>query len=159
MHPHPSLAAQALPRKPCHERHESFCLPNKKKGGGAPIGAPCIGRTTLADVAACKCSGRGSGPSGDRSPLGAPRRHLPRKSMPWLSPGRASCRRENAGVTRIITSACSGAPRTPVVMPEGTIPGPPGSGVTSPARRNRTRPVSRPSPATPLRWARFDICS
>ena len=31
-------------------------------------------------------------------------------------------------------------------MPAGTMPGPPGSGVTSPARRNRTRPISRLSP-------------
>jgi hypothetical protein len=31
----------------------------------------------------------------------------------------------------------SEAPRAPVIMPAGTMPGPPGSGVTSPARRNR----------------------
>jgi len=30
------------------------------------------------------------------------------------------------------------------------MPGPPGSGVTSPARRNRTRPINRLSPVTPL---------
>src|ERR1700733_12771191 len=41
-------------------------------------------------------------------------------------------------------------------MPAGTMPGPPESEVTSPARRNRTRPVSRLSPATPLTGARFD---
>jgi hypothetical protein len=38
-------------------------------------------------------------------------------------------------------SRLSKAPCTPVVMPEGTMPGPPGSGVTSPARRNRTRSI------------------
>jgi hypothetical protein len=40
-------------------------------------------------------------------------------------------------------SRLSGAPRAPVVMPAGTMPGPPGSGVTSPARRYRTRSVVR----------------
>ena len=40
----------------------------------------------------------------------------------------------------------SEAPRTPVIMPEGTMPGPPGSGVTSPARRNRTRSINWLSP-------------
>ena len=43
-------------------------------------------------------------------------------------------------------SQSSEAPRGPVVMPADSIPGPPGSGVTSPARRNRTRPIDRLSP-------------
>ena len=45
----------------------------------------------------------------------------------------------------------SEAPRTPDIMPVGTMPGPPGSGVTSPARGNRTRSmfkcVSRTRPS------------
>jgi hypothetical protein len=45
-----------------------------------------------------------------------------------------------------LESRLSEAPRTPVVMPEGTMPGPPGSGVTSPARRNRTRSINWLSP-------------
>jgi hypothetical protein len=49
-----------------------------------------------------------------------------------------------------VTSACSArlseAPRAAAVVPPGSMPGPPGSGVTSPTRRNRTRSVSRPSP-------------
>jgi hypothetical protein len=40
----------------------------------------------------------------------------------------------------------SGAPRAPVVVPEGTMPRPPGSEVTNPARRNRARPTDRLSP-------------
>jgi hypothetical protein len=36
-------------------------------------------------------SGCGRASSGTRSPLGAPPRRLPRKLMPWLSPGRVSC--------------------------------------------------------------------
>ena len=43
-------------------------------------------------------------------------------------------------------SRLSGAPRAPVVVPAGPMPGPPGSGVTSPARRNRTRSINRLSP-------------
>ncbi len=39
-------------------------------------------------------------------------------------------------------------------MPAGTMPGPPGSGVTSPTRRNRTRPIAQPSPVDAPRWAR-----
>jgi hypothetical protein len=78
-------------------------------------------------------------------------RCLPRKSMPRLSPGRASREREGTGVTRTIDRAYSDAPRTPVIMPAGRCPEPPGSGVTKPARRNRTRSVSRPSPVTSLR--------
>jgi hypothetical protein len=35
-------------------------------------------------------------------------------------------------------------------MPADSIPGPPGSGVTSPARRNRTRPINRLPPVTSL---------
>ncbi len=50
------------------------------------------------------------------------------------------------GVTFAFGSRLSGAPRAPVVVPAGTMPGPPGSGVTSPARRNRTRPIQRLSP-------------
>src|ERR1700689_1188391 len=63
--------------------------------------------------------------------------------MPRLSPGRASCEREDAGVTHTIERTHSDAPRAPVIVPAGSMPGPPGSGVTSPARRNRTRSVSR----------------
>jgi hypothetical protein len=46
-------------------------------------------------------------------------------------------------------SRLSGAPRTPVVVPQGTMPEP-GNGVTSPARRNRTRSINRPSPVASL---------
>jgi len=70
--------------------------------------------------------------------------------MPRLSPGRASCEREDAGVTHTIERTHSDAPRAPVIMPAGSMPRPPGSGVTKPARRNRTRPISRLSPVTSL---------
>jgi hypothetical protein len=50
-----------------------------------------------------------------------------------------------AGITRSPLSQSSEAPRRPVIMPADAMPGPPGSGVTSPARRNRTRSTSRMS--------------
>ncbi len=50
------------------------------------------------------------------------------------------------GVTFAFGSRLSGAPRAPVIVPAGTMPGPPEGGVTSPARRNRTRPIQRLSP-------------
>ena len=44
-------------------------------------------------------------------------------------------------------SICSARPPcTPVLMPAGSLPKPPGSGVTSPARRNRTRSINWQSP-------------
>jgi len=59
----------------------------RTKGGRAPTGAWSRGRI----------SGCGSGLSAARSPLGAPPRRLPRKSMPWLSPGRVSWDLRRAG--------------------------------------------------------------
>ena len=79
MHLHPSFAT-LFPSKP-------FQAP-PTKGGGAPTDAPSIGRI----------SGCGSGLIGDRSPFGAPPRRLPRKLMPWLSPGRVSWDVRAAGV-------------------------------------------------------------
>src|SRR5580658_7003949 len=46
--------------------------------------------------------------------------------MPRLSPGRASCEREDAGVTRTIERTHSEAPRAPVIVPAGSMPRPPG---------------------------------
>jgi hypothetical protein len=43
-------------------------------------------------------------------------------------------------------SRLSQAPGTPTLVSRGSIPGPPGSRVTSPARRNRSHPISRLSP-------------
>jgi hypothetical protein len=66
---------------------------------------------------------------GARSPSGAPRRRLPRRANARTQPRprftrAGGCRRYPHHRSRL-----SEAPRTPVVMPEGTIPGPPGSGL------------------------------
>jgi hypothetical protein len=155
---HIALAMRLHPRP--WARKERFAS-KSVKGGGAPTGASsnhqrhtlaCYHanmlrprkRATQTNVTACLCFGRAR--------LSALReRYLPRKLMPRLSPGRASCDREDAGVTHIIERTHSDAPRAPVIVPAGSMPGPPGSGVTSPARRNRTRPISRLSPVTSLR--------
>jgi hypothetical protein len=71
--------------------------------------------------------------------------------MPRLSPGHASRETRCGGITSAEIRAYSDAPRAPVIVPAGRCPEPPGSGVTNPARRNRTRSVSRPSPVTSLR--------
>jgi len=65
------------------------CLP-LKEGRRSADRRTFHDRATLSDVAICECFGRGRGLIGDRSPLGAPPRRLPRKLMPWLSPGRVS---------------------------------------------------------------------
>jgi hypothetical protein len=73
-------------------------------------------------------------------------------ATPQPRPRFPRCRGRRCYLRRV--SRLSEAPRAPVVMPAGSMPGPPGSGVTSPARRYRTRPISRLSPVTPLRRAR-----
>ena len=71
----------------------------------------------------------------------------PGERTPELSPGRASRETRCEGVSSALESRLSKAPCTPVLMPAGSLPGPPGSGVTSPARRNRTRSINWLSPA------------
>ena len=71
----------------------------------------------------------------------------PGERTPGLSPGRASRETRCEGVSSALESRLSKAPCTPVLMPAGSLPGPPGSGVTSPARRNRTRSINWLSPA------------
>jgi hypothetical protein len=68
-----------------------------------------------------------------RSPAGVPPRFCPRGV--WsLGAIRARLR----GQLALPTS--SGAPRTPVIVPAGMMPGPPGSRLMRPARGHRTRP-------------------
>jgi hypothetical protein len=96
-------------------------------------------RATSPDVAIRKCCGRAR--------LSALRKRLlPRRPNALTQPRPRftrtnGCRRYPHHRPRL-----SDAPRTPVVVPEGTMPRPPGSGITSPARRNRTRPVFRSVP-------------
>ncbi len=83
---------------------------------------------------------------GDRSPSGAPLRRLPRRANARTQPRPRFTRNTMRRRYLRLESRLSQAPGTPVVMPEGSIPKPPGSGVTSPARRNRTRSINWLSP-------------
>ena len=83
---------------------------------------------------------------GDRSPSGAPLRRLPRRANARTQPRPRFTRNTMRRRYLRLESRLSEAPRAPVVMPEGSIPKPPGSGVTSPARRNRTRSINWLSP-------------
>jgi len=75
--------------------------------------------------------------------------------MPRLSPGRASRKREGAGVTRTIERAHSDAPRAPVMVPVGRCPSRPGAGLRIPPAgtalapsdgRHRWRPFAERAP-------------
>ncbi len=90
--------------------------------------------------------GAAAGLCGARSPSGASRRRLSQRANAATQPRPCFARPRGCRRYPRRQSHLSGAPRAPVVMPAGTIPGPPGSGVTSPARRNRTRPIHRLSP-------------
>ncbi len=102
--------------------------------------------------------GRGSGPHGGRSPSGAPLRRLPERANAPAQPRPRFTRSRGCRRYRHHQSRLSQAPGAPVVVPEGhsslpcancvlfLMPGPPGNGVTSPARRNRTRSIQRLSP-------------
>ena len=89
---------------------------------------------------------RGSGLVGARSPSGAPRRLLSERPNAPTQPRPCFTRTRGRRRYPRRQSRLSGAPRAPGVIPAGTMPKPPESGVTSPARRNRTRPIQRLSP-------------
>jgi hypothetical protein len=90
--------------------------------------------------------GRGSDPNGDRSPSGAPLRRLPRRANARTQPRPRFTRNTMRRRYLRLESRLSEAPRAPVIVPGGTMPKPPGSGVTSPARGNRTRSINWLSP-------------
>ena len=87
----------------------------------------------------CRRAGRGIGSAryGARSPSGASPRRLPERANAPAQPRPRFPRAGGRGRYPRRHSRLSEAPRTPVIMPAGTIPGPPGSGVTNPARGNR----------------------
>ena len=142
--------APSFSRRDCAQVLQKVLRTAPKKGGGAPTGAPSIVRATLSDVAASKCFGRGRVLIGDRSPFGAPPRRLPRKLMPWLSPGRVSWDVRAAGVSRRALSQSSEAPRRPVIMPADAMPGPPGAGLQAPPAGTALAPSLGCHRSTPL---------
>ena len=111
--------ARGLPTKATN----SFAS-KKKKGGGAPKRRNCpVGPRHASDVATSIRFGRGRAFSGTRSPFGAPPRFLLRPYAETQSGPR---------FTRCSAPRLSEAPRAPVVMPAGSMPGPPESGSDEP---------------------------
>ncbi len=148
----PVLAARLRPRFAPNKGRSGLCeaiyrSPSKRRASGnkgrrsAERRKPSVVRT-VPPIG----RGRGSDPSGDRSPSGAPQRRLPRRANARTQPRPRFTRNTMRRRYLRLESRLSEAPRAPVVMPEGTMPGPPGSGVTSPARRNRTRSINWLSP-------------
>ena len=88
--------------------------------------------------------GVGSGPDGDRSPSGAPPRRLPRRANARTQPRPRFTRNTMRRRYLRLESRLSKAPCAPVVMPEGTMPGPPGSEGDEPSLAGTaSRSVSR----------------
>ncbi len=147
----------AMPSHPSHADHHAQERNHKiKKGGEAPKGAcqpsPCLTTRRRAANNLLAPINR----IGARSPSGASRRRLPQRANARTQPRPRFTRARGCRRYPHRQSRLSEAPRAPVIMPEGkavcicancvhllALPGPPGSGVTSPARRNRTRSAIR----------------
>ena len=91
-----------------------------------------------ADKAACAAL-----PLRARSPAGVPPRFCPRGvwSLGAIRARLRGCFATAADMTAGSAPTSSGAPRTPVIVPAGMMPGPPGSRLMRPARGLRTRPL------------------
>ena len=124
--------------------HATNLLPPNKKGGGAPIGAMAphhrMRRRALISFSAC-----GGGWEGARPPFGAPPRHSPGRSQPWLASDPRFLRiTESLAPTGGTLSPVSvlASPSGPVVAPDGRGPSRPGA-VGETARGHRTRSTFR----------------
>jgi hypothetical protein len=118
----------------------------KKEGSGAPIGASDqCGRPVLCFLSvAGEDSGGGTAraSSGTRSPFGAPQRRLQQRANAATQPRPRFTRAGGRERYPRRQSRLSQAPGAPVVMPGGTIPEPPESGLRI-RPRNRTRSTFR----------------
>ncbi len=125
------------------EQPSKFLPPRNKEGGEAPKGASSSGPRHTEKCCHLPVPGRGGASSGMRSPSGAPPRLLSQRPNASTQPRPRFPRSRGCGRYPHHQSRLSKAPCAPVIMPAGTMPGPPGSGVTSPARRNRSRSAIR----------------
>src|SRR3984957_5472377 len=129
-----ALVPATLPRpRFADQSYEFFFASKKKKGGGAPKRRNCpVGPRHASDVATHLRFGRR--PRVQRNALAsrrstaaltaAPKRHSS------IQAALHAIQRE--GVTSTLASRLSEAPRAPVVMPAGSMPGPPESGSDEP---------------------------
>jgi hypothetical protein len=132
--------------------------PANKGGRSAERRNPTIGRAASTSIAAHRCPGAAARPSlllprlrgrvreGARPPSGASPRLSPKRASACAQPRPRFTRTSGCGRYPHHQSRLSEAPRTPVVMPAGTMPGPPGSGSHSSARGHRTRSAYRKCP-------------
>ena len=120
------LATHARPRL-ADKSHEFFRL-KEMKGGGAPKRRDCpVGPRQASDVATRMRFGRR--PRVQRNALAFRRSTAALASAMCRSSIQAALHAmQRAGVTRTLAPRLSEAPRAPVVMPAGSMPGPPGSG-------------------------------
>jgi hypothetical protein len=131
-----------------------------KKRGGAPKGASsqcprgatgCCPRSRVGRGAPALPSPACGGRLGGGSPSGAPPRRLPKRPNAQAQPRPRFTQTGGRRRYPRHRSRLSGAPRAPVVVPEGDDAQTARERVTTPACRNRTRSIVRLSPATSLR--------
>ena len=143
-HSRPGYACRRSPRRsilaarprPSFVHECNDCLPpGNKEGGGAPKGASshcprraircchlnALGRGAPTQLSPARGGGRGGG-----SPHGAPQRRLPKRPNASAQPRPRFTRRRGRRRYPRRRSRLSGAPRASVVVPEGTMPEPPG---------------------------------
>jgi hypothetical protein len=149
MRMHPSFATV---------RARIFSPPLKKKGGGAPTGAPPPSAPhwqTLPSVSARARTRLQREPLASRRSTAA----LATQINAMAQPRPCFLGRAKRGHYPRPLSQSSEAPRRPVVMPADPMPGPPENGVTSPARGNRTRPINRLSPVDDPSMGELWVCN
>jgi len=140
-----------------HHNHSDSLkrIPQSKEGGGAPTGAYHPLSAPHSRMSPSESAGRGSASSGMRSPIGASPRRSSRRPNARTQPRPRFTRNTMRRSYLRLDSRLSGAPRTPVVMPEGTMPGPPESGTQLPPAGTALAPWSGVSRGHVPHRARF----
>jgi hypothetical protein len=162
-----SRSRDALTRPSSAHHHHAIpkrFAPGKKGRRSAERRNPTIGRAASTSVAAHRCPGAAARPylllprlrgrvrEGARPPSGASPRLSPKRASACAQPRPRFTRTSGCGRYPHHQSRLSEAPRTPVIMPAGTMPGPPGSGSHSSARGHRTRSDFRKCPRERRPW-------
>ena len=125
----------------------------KAEGGGAPKGACIHVRASQTSFRSLRNpSARGSGPTSGAARLPALRGGACQSDRTLRLSRAALHAKERAPALPAPSIALKRSTPHPGRRPQGTMPEP-GNGVTSPARRNRTRSINRPSPMTSLERA------
>jgi hypothetical protein len=113
-----------------------------KEGGEAPKDACHPLSAPHSRMSPSESAGRGRALNGARSPSGASPRRLSRRANARTQPRPRFTRARGRRRYPRRHPRLSEAPRTPVLMPEGTMPGPPGSGLQHPPAGTAPAPCS-----------------